>query len=329
MSELPQYEEFGFRSSYPGPFKCRQGDMRMLILQGELDCIESLTARTLTKAARGAVKYRPLGNRVMLTYGLNVVSSATPPWDTYGKVNELLAAFFVPVWAGHTRNGRFEAERLCISVPHILVDNPMSLVAGREIYGFAKALGRFDPPDPSGAVDGPLRIEGYGGEFDPQSTAGWRPLIEISPVGGGEVQGGRELDGTPGLVEAVAPELIEGYSAEELDDEEGLDLPGGVRLAARLCREIRQGLSRQVFLKQMRDTVHQDRAVYQRVVEAPVRTNRVSPRVSLRDWDVTIHDLDSHPIGRDLGLDDQRAHWSATLKDFEFDVLQGEVIGQD
>ena len=66
-----------------------------------------------------------------------------------------------PYWAGHERNGRFEAKRLCMAVPHILVDNPMSHVGGREIYGFPKALGRFESAGET------LRVEGLRRELLP------------------------------------------------------------------------------------------------------------------------------------------------------------------
>jgi hypothetical protein len=315
LSDLPEYEEFGFRSSYPGPFKCRRGDMRLLVLGGDRERISSLVQRTLTKPAGGAVEYRALGDRVMLLYGRNLVSSLTPPWDGYGAVDELLASFWVPVWAGRKRNGRFEAKRLCMSVPHIVVDNPMSHVAGREIYGFAKALGHFQY---SGEA---LCIEGYGGDFAPTAVAGWRKLIEIAPAAGSEAETGPWLDGIEELVDALGPQLIEGYSGERVE------LPGGVRLIGELCRNLRRGLAHLVFLKQFRDAQAHGYACYQSVVEAPARTIHVKPRPSLRDWDVTIHPLDSHPITKELGVKTQPARWCVELKELEFDVLEGEVVG--
>ena len=83
-----------------------------------------------------------------------------------GEVLEHLAAFWVPVWAGRERNGRFEADRLCMSVPHIVVDNPISLVVGREVYGFPKALGQF-----TYGAGGGSTVDAYGGDF----TAGSAP----------------------------------------------------------------------------------------------------------------------------------------------------------
>ena len=84
---------------------------------------------------------------------------------------------------------------------------------------------------------------------------------------------------------------------------------------------------RQVFLKQFRDAAEGTRACYQSVVEAPITVKRVSLRPSLRDWDLTIHHLDSHPIEQEIGIGSQRA---AMAFDGELDMVveTGVEIGR-
>lgn len=315
MSATGDYVEFGFRSSYPGPFQCRDADMQMLVLQGHAERIESLVRRTLTEPAGGAVEYRPLGGRVILLYGYNLVRSGEPPWDGYGAVAETLASFWVPVWAGHSRAGRFHAERLCMTIPFLLVDNPMSLVTGREVYGFSKALGRFTTEGER------LLIEGYGGPHDATAVAGWHDLLELAPVGDESRAEAKPLGGSAELTHALARELIDGY------EQESLEQPGGVQLTEELCGLTRQGNGNLVFLKQFRDAAAQSRACYRAVVEAPARTLHISANRPLREWDLTVHSLDSHPIVDELGVRSQRSRWSAHLDEFAFDVLAGEVVG--
>jgi hypothetical protein len=86
------------------------------------------------------------------------------------------------------------------------------------------------------------------------------------------------------------------------------------------------GGGRQVFLKQFRDVVDQTDACYQCVVEAEARIRSARPRRPGREWKVTIHSLDSHPICKELGIESQGTRWSVHLSDFQFDVLGGEIV---
>ncbi len=78
------------------------------------------------------------------------------------------------------------------------------------------------------------------------------------------------------------------------------------------------GQVHQLFLKQFRDAEDGTRACYQAVVEAPVKVLRVSNKLVGRDADVTIHHLDSHPIGQELGVTSQRAQ---IVFDAELDMV--------
>ena len=74
----------------------------------------------------------------------------------------------------------------------------------------------------------------------------------------------------------------------------------------------------QVFLKQFRDAEDGTRAAYQSVVEAPCKILRVSNKLVGRDADVTIHQLDSHPIAQEMGVRSQRAQ---IVFDAELDMI--------
>jgi hypothetical protein len=207
-------------------------------------------------------------------------------------------------------------------VTHILVDNPISHAAGREIYGFPKAVGRFDPP--VDFLDKGLVIHGFGGDFGPAATASWVPVLELAPAGARPQVTG-ELEGPDALVEALLAELTEEPRFAEMEARGAVRLPG-VRVAAKVINEARSGVMHQVFLKQFRDAADQRRACYQAVVEAIARTTQVKWGLSGEPWDVTIHPVDSHPLHEDLGVATQRARWSARLRDYWYEVDTGAVI---
>jgi hypothetical protein len=191
----------------------------------------------------------------------------------------------------------------------------MSYLGGREDYGFAKTMGRFEPEDGLGER---VTIEAYGGNFSPDNRAGWRPFVEIAAA---SAESGEQRDvpeGPAGLVELL------GGGAIDRHDDGDIVLPG-LRLARQLVEDMARGRGTQVFLKQFRDSAQGTSACYQSVVEADLQVTRVVPRPSLRDWDVTIHSLDSHPVGRELGVGSQTASMCLDLE-MDFVIEQGREI---
>src|SRR4029077_7408059 len=69
-------------------------------------------------------------------------------------------------------------------IPGMLVDNPLSLAGGREIYGYNKMWGKIEVPAPGPAAR--MSLEAYGGDFDRTRPAGFYPLIDVEL--GGESQ---------------------------------------------------------------------------------------------------------------------------------------------
>ncbi|OLE36555.1 MAG: hypothetical protein AUG48_07005 [Actinobacteria bacterium 13_1_20CM_3_68_9] len=298
--QLPAYVEYGGRATAPGPFLSLKGRLRSFLLEGERTRIEDLVRRTLDEPAGPEVAYRAIGSNVLLMVGgFERVSSMASPFDRWGSVSEIMAAFWVPVIAGRDLGETFLAERLGLAAPYVFVDNPMSYLGGRETYGYAKTMGRFDPPDGIGERQ---RMEAFGGDFGRDEGAAWRLFLEISADGkkGSASERADSLDGPEALVRQLAPQALERNAKGEVV------LPG-VRLAASLLDDMLEGRIRQVFLKQFRDAAQGTRACYQSVVEAPIELKRVSLRRSSRDWDVMIRPLDSHPIGQEMGVTSQRA----------------------
>jgi hypothetical protein len=204
-----------------------------------------------------------------------------------------MATFWIPVAAGRQVGGAFIAERLGLATPYILVDNPMSYLGGRETYGYAKTMARFDPED--GLGDRTV-VSAFGGDFGRDDGASWRPFLEIAADPGPDPED--ELRETAEIVSHLVGDLVR--------DERGAAMLGGIGLAASVVDDMFAGRCRQVFLKQFRESTDGTRACYQTVVEAPIDVKRSVLRPSRRDWEVVIHHLDSHPIGEEMGVVTQR-----------------------
>ena len=144
--------------------------------------IADLVERVYNVPAAGKVVYRPLfGKWLLLQSGaFKKVSSQAPGFQNWGSVDEAQISVWIPVEAGRVEDGEFIGERIGMAVPYILVNNPMSYAGGREIYGFPKTLGIFDPPT---SVGDPLTVQAFGGQFSAQSEAGWHRLFELRRTG--------------------------------------------------------------------------------------------------------------------------------------------------
>jgi uncharacterized protein with NAD-binding domain and iron-sulfur cluster len=296
---LPPYVEFGGRATSPGPFLSEGGRLRGFVLEGDGEKIADLVHRTLNAPAGRANDYRAVGSRVLLLIGgFERVSSMTPPFDRWGTVHEVIAAFWVPVVAGKDWGDVFVAERVGLAVPYIFVDNPMSYLGGRETYGYVKTMGRFDPP---GGVGERMLVQTFGGNFGRDEGADWHPFLEITPAGGaGARRDGESIERPTDLVDNLAGNPLDRQADGEI-------LLPGMRLTRSVVEDLLAGSFRQVFLKQFRDAADGGRACYQSVIEAPIEVLGGGMRPSDRDWNVRIHALDSHPIGQEMGVSSQRA----------------------
>jgi uncharacterized protein with NAD-binding domain and iron-sulfur cluster len=317
---LPPYVEFGGRATTPPPFSSTEGSFQGLLLEGDAKSIDDLCRRMLTEPARGKVEYRPLlGKYVLLFTGtFGKVTSLAKGFDDWGSVAETQISLWVPVMAGHRVAGIYVPRRLCLSVPYILVNNPMSYAGGREDYGYPKSMGRFKPD--SGLGD-PVRVEAFGGDFAPENVADWQPLLELSRPGraagasAARKKAAKRAGAKAQWHEAdMIPEFFRGEAANAWP----------VTPDASLLEEALGALlgtsARQVFLKQFRDAEQPGRACYQAIVEAPIQVIRASWRPTFDDWLVTINRLDSHPIARELGVETQ-----TTCAGFE---LKWDMIAQ-
>jgi hypothetical protein len=322
MSTKPTYIEFGGRATAPPPFASTEGHFQGLLLEGDAGLIRTLCDRMLSGPAAPSVVYRPaLGKYVMLFTGAygSVVSKA-PGFENWGSVKETQISLWVPVQAGHMDGPDFVADRLCMSMPYILVDNPMSYAGGREDYGYPKAMGRFAPAN---GLGDPLQIEAFGGNFGVHDKADWHPLLEVARVSSSAGSPAGPSPGSPHAwhsIEALAREL------PPSPGEDSPSLPGIVAgIIPDLIKALLKKRVTQVFLKQFRDAETAGVACYQKVVEAPVQITSFSLRPSLEEWRVTIHPLDTHPIGPELGVTNQTTRFTFSL-DMEMIAEPGVVV---
>ncbi|MCB9317195.1 MAG: hypothetical protein H6569_13725 [Lewinellaceae bacterium] len=297
---IPQYIEYPNEIQIPVPGNADQTMMYCFPLEGTYAnllnmCNQRLNFSPLSERLR----YYPLTTHMMMVMSFITRGYTTDPnYKKYGYVAETGVQFFMPL-AECTKNaqGQWVAQRMVCYIPYILIDNPFSLVCGREQMGFAKSMARFDFPDNPGVAD-KFGVDAYGfTKFDkanPQ-TAAFQPWLNINkttdkpqPAGTSWKSHGEAWKAVKDTFERIPTDenfkLGLPFIIHELEDLLHADIP-------------------MVFLKQYRAVDKSEVACFQGVVAANSFLRKfISGWWLSGEYEVTFQDFASYPIMSDLGL---------------------------
>ena len=287
------------------PFTSGKGAFAGLILKGKRSAIEALCDRVLNNPFKqpgppswqlgpfgfgrrraSPWVFKPFSDAVLLFAGRwEGMEAATRVG--MGSANEDQVSLWVPVKARNESTGE---EKLYMMVPYMFVDNPMSLLNGREDYGYQKSLARFPhtPLNPEGAAS----VWAFGGEFGPGQTAECHEVMKVEPLAGA----------APG-------------GPQPAESGKGGEDPFPVAV---LIKMLKDGVD-QVFLKQFRDiatppplppgappgAVAPGKACYQHLVQARVVFVNPDVKITFKPWrvELTTGRNSTLPIEEDLGLE--------------------------
>jgi hypothetical protein len=281
--QLPEYVEYGPRLTFPPPFAARGGSFLGLVLEGDPQKLVSLCDRVLNKPAQNRCSYATLGPYLIMLVGSWELSSTSPGPGELGTVPETTLALWLPVWA---IDADAPGGRLCLFAPYVFVDNPMSLLIGREDFGYAKAVAKFVAESGIVPPAGTLKMEAFGDDRGRVGRADWHESIKLEPSGPTPPQANWQP------AEAVAAELMDSLVQPHIDS--------GAVVAWVL--EILNNRTREVFLKQFRDAAQAGRACCRQVVEAPIEIPQAHARPLPQPWTVTFTPSRIYPFDEDLGV---------------------------
>ncbi|MBV9421512.1 MAG: acetoacetate decarboxylase family protein [Solirubrobacterales bacterium] len=306
----PTYVDYGALMTPPAPFRSLNTTLWGFWASADSHRVGALCDKVFNQPTGGAVQCKPLSEYVMLSWGsIARVVPETAPYDRFGGVEEPQVAIWVPV----ALRDRLGVDwRFAMFIPYMWLENPMSLATGRELFGYPKSGGwpQF-PPD-----DGPQewKLDVFGLDYEPDALAARHPLLEV-------VQ-------RDGPVEAAKADLssladIARHAADQLFDDPRV--VGDIEVGASMVVDLFEDRLPNVFLKQFRDVRDGLGAALQQVVEADYKIGRLEASPLLREHDLTVHHLDSHPVIDELGLKDQRLG-PAYRVEMDFDVGDGRVL---
>src|SRR4051812_37220728 len=239
MSDLPAYVEFGGLGSAPGPLQCDDTTLYVFGLKADHARLDALCRRVFQAPTGGAVDYRPLGDTVMVTFGVvGAIRPALEPWHGMGAVREPQVGFWIPVARVEQHGERLVAQDFGMFCAAMMLDNPISLLSGREDYGYPKTMGWSQmPADPTRDKD-PFTLDVFGMDFAPDQHPERRRLMDLTPTG------------DPSETELALDDIraVARWFKAMLFDRPGVDL--GLHFALEFGRALRESAVNQVFLKQ-------------------------------------------------------------------------------
>lgn len=253
-------------------------------LRASSAALSSLCDRYFNAPSQGQVHYQPLGDHVLIAFTrIEALTSADP---TSGAIAYRDIALWVPVVSVVHQAGVPIAKRIVFFTPYIFVDSPPTMVTGRETFGLPKQMGRFTMPS-----DGQTPERFTADVLAPGCHLGepcvdWRRLWDIQRV----------------------PQAADDSQVHERSTWRHVR-----RLLKAKIKPIvpSPGLFRNMLfrgyvlgLKQFRDAATPERAAYQVIVETPIALTKFrGGGVRPGAYQLTLHDLPTHPVAKDLGLD--------------------------
>ena len=295
----PLFVEHGGAATFAGPISLADTRMWAFLLEADGAKLEAWCRRLFDEPSGGAVQVRPLAPLMMMSI-VDIGRGTFVDSSEMGWSPERELTFWIPAVRVKAENGTAIATHFDFVMPYLVLDNPVAIASGREIFGYMKQKGWIglpgEPPSPeasAGAADGALTVDLFATKtFGAGSQEQRNRLLTLTPAGTRESPTlaaiGSFADAARALHERLAP-AIEGWHGSAGFARDSL----GDLLAARVP---------QLFLKQFRDVADGRNACYQAITEAMGEVTRFDALPHLVEYDMALEPLDSSPIASDFGL---------------------------
>ena len=303
------YVDYGGYQSFPGPYACSDTTLTGFFAKGDADKIRTFVDKVFTDVSLARMRFEPLSDHVMLTWGdVRSVHPIIPPWDGYGTLEEPQVALWLPVARIDERGAPVD---FWFAIPYIWLDNPMSLVSGRETNGFPKTWGTPGFPDASSPN---WTLDVFGLDFAAENRPGDHRLLEVNPTSTPQ-DADEEWHSVEDAVHGLA-----GIMRDRLEPGAELAHLGSSAVADLLAHSLPQ-----IFLKQYRSAPIGATAAMQQIVTSAAKVTRIKGRPLLGTFRLEVTPLDSQPVGPELGLVSQDLTFGFQV-DMDFIQEAGNVL---
>lgn len=312
--ELPRFVEHSGSATFAGPITLNQTRMWAFLLEGDLTKMTAWCQAMFDTPSHSAVQVLPMSSFMMMTVvDIGVGRFTDAPQMGWSKEREL--TFWVPVVRVEDRDGMKVATHFNMAMPYLVLDNPVAIASGREIFGYFKQAGQItcpgDPGNPAGLAVDLFATKAFGADSEEQ----YQRLLDLIPT-----------TSQPGILSEAAQTFEGGAKAlwSMLSADAQRWYPS-LQLGEELLSDVLQRKIPQLFLKQFRDVADGNRACYQAITEAPGYVTRFDSLPQLTEYQMVLHDLASSPVAADFGIAPQQTVLGATFE-YDMTILPGSVL---
>jgi len=277
---LPQFIELPGSSVYRHPFPLQGMNSQALLLHADYQQLVKTTDRWLNSVPGSEVRYVPLLPFVICNpVWINRIMWS-PPGKGWMRESDFNFAYYVACFRGH------EFQYIAVAQAYLVVDNPLTVSTGREVFGYRKVFGQ---------------MEYLAGTYQPIAASTWvtkdetpdaeRELAEVArilpPAGWPAATRRAEWDDLKQLIELAVGDLV-------------LD---AVTAVTHLIEMFHSKNLNVVYLLQLRDVEDPASAAYQAILESPMQITKVYSTWFLAPgYKLQLTDYPSYPLISDLGI---------------------------
>ena len=310
---LPKFVEHSGAATFPGPITLDDTRMWAFLLQGDYAKMTAWCQALFDGPSSGAVQVLPLSSLMMMTVvDIGVGRFTDAPQMGWSKEREL--TFWLPCVRVEDRGGRKVATHFNMAMPYLVLDNPVAIASGREIFGYFKQAGQVtcpgDPGNPSNLTVDLFATRTFGA----QSEEAYHRLLTMTPT-----LGGGQLDEAMRSFAGGANALWSMLKAD------GQHWHPSLELGEELLVDVLERRIPQLFLKQFRDVADGTRACYQAINEVMGQVTRFDALPQLTLFDMVLEPLDSSPVAADFGIAPQQTVLGVEIV-YDMTIQPGEVL---
>ena len=313
---LPPFVEHPGVANYPGPITLNQTKMWAFLLKADRAKLTAWCQAMFDAPSGGAVRVLPLSSYMLMSVvDIGVGRFSDAPHMGWSSEREL--TFWIPAVRVEQRGGADVAVAFAMTMPYLVLNNPVAIAAGREIFGYFKQAGQIALPGDPGH-DGSLTADLFATKvFGADSQEQYQRLLTLTPTAA-----------QPSALAKAATSFADGarmlYHTLAADDR---DWQSSLAFSADLLGDLWHQRVPQLFLKQFRDVADGTRACYQAITQTMGHVTRFDSAPHLREYAMSLETLASSPVAADFGIAPQQTVLGAEIE-YDMTIDPGQVLWQ-
>ncbi len=318
---MTNYIDYGGQIVLPPPFKLLGCMMYGFFFDGDKTKLQTILDNRLNFASEQTKrKYTVLTDDVLATFATTPKAvSLDPVGSQMGYTVEDELVLWILTLESVKVGNVWKPNRIVYYIPYIFVNNILTTVAGREIYGIPKTMGNFMiPKQPKDAIYFKASTSGFR-TFSPDSVFEECPLFVVQ-------RGQTNQVTNIAKTWSNTKEALLDIRKLVMNDEnllKGLD----IRFCLNEISDLLAARLPSVMLKQFRNINNGTSSCYQKLVEAPFTINAFyGGGLLFNHYELKLTEMASFPLSADLGITSGQKSKAAFWIHMDFTLELGQEI---